>query len=228
MHVYLRSSLLRKSFVIFMFISLKFLVSKSSNCDLVIFNHIASLVLNLFCSESKTWLNDASPSQFTWIVLLYASCGAHEQGEISGLMEQWSEATCTIETNVYTNDPIFKYYLGDIQISNQYPFYRLKIMHAALFFLVFVEIVYNCLSFGIESYSHCYVELNIFSRNYAFWYNQNNFKDHQRRAPHLIIVSNEWKQHQWISIVVSNVCEQCAHNSIDRSVGRTVVLLAKI
>lgn len=126
LHVYLRSSLLRKSFVIFMFISLKFLVSKSSNCDLVIFNHIASLVLNLFCSESKTWLNDASPSQFTWIVLLYASCGAHEQGEISGLMEQWSEATCTIETSVYTNDPIFKYYLVDIQISNQYPFYRLK------------------------------------------------------------------------------------------------------
>lgn len=98
---------MRNSFVIFMFISLKLRVSKSSSDDLVIFNQIFSVPLNLFCSESKTWLKELSPSQVTWMVLLYDSCGAHEHGEISGRIEQWSEATCTIDTSVYTNDPIF-------------------------------------------------------------------------------------------------------------------------
>lgn len=103
---YLKSSKLRCNLVMFIFISLKFRVSKSSSCELVIFNQMLSLLLNLFCKESKTWLNDASPAHVTWMVLLNDSWGAHEHGEISGRMEQWSEATCTIETSVYTNDPI--------------------------------------------------------------------------------------------------------------------------
>lgn len=95
-----------------MFISLKLRVSKSSSEDLVIFSQMLSVLLNLFCSESKTWLKELSPSQVTWMVLLYDSCGAHEHGEISGRIEQWSEATCTIDTSVYTNDPIFSCRLG--------------------------------------------------------------------------------------------------------------------
>lgn len=90
-----------------MFISLKLRVSKSSSDDLVIFNQILSVLLNLFCNESNTWLKELSPSQVTWMVLLYDSCGAHEHGEISGRIEQWSDATCTIDTSVYTSDPIF-------------------------------------------------------------------------------------------------------------------------
>lgn len=102
----------------FMFISLKFRVSKSSSCELVIFSQILSLLLNLFCNESKTWLNEASPSHVTWMVLLKDSWGAHEHGEISGRIEQWSEATCTIETNVYTKDPILLHNFGYLSLSN--------------------------------------------------------------------------------------------------------------
>lgn len=91
----------------FMFISLKLRVSRSSSCDLVIFSQMLSVLLNLFCSESNTWLKEASPSHVTWMVLLYDSCGAQVHGEISGLMEQCREATCTIDTSVYTKDPIF-------------------------------------------------------------------------------------------------------------------------
>lgn len=91
----------------FMFMSLNVRVSKSFNCDFVIFNQIFSRFWNLFCNESNTWLNESSPSHVTWIVLFRISCGEQEHGDISGLIEQCNEATCTIDTTVYTRDAIF-------------------------------------------------------------------------------------------------------------------------
>lgn len=127
--------------MIFIFISLKFRVSKSSSCDLVIFNQMLSLLLNLFCSESNTWLKLASPSHVTCMVLLKASWGAHEQGEIVGRMEQWSDATWTIETNVYTNDPILLF----SQI-----FWKQKSISFS-FFLLFAD-WYSCCGYSLKFY----------------------------------------------------------------------------
>lgn len=104
---YLRSSKFKINCVIFMFMSLNVRVSKSFSCDFVIFNQIFSRFWNLFCNESNTWLNESSPSHVTWIVLFRISCGEQEHGDISGLMEQCNEATCTIDTTVYTRDAIF-------------------------------------------------------------------------------------------------------------------------
>lgn len=103
---HLKSSKFRISCVMFMFMSLNVRVSKSFNCDFVIFNQIFSWFWNLFCNESNTWLNESSPSHVTWIVLFRISCGEQEHGDISGLIEQCNEATCTIDTTVYTRDAI--------------------------------------------------------------------------------------------------------------------------
>lgn len=101
---YFKSSWFSSSLVIFTFISLNVFVSKSSSWDFVIVNQILSSLLNLFCNESNTWLNDASPSHVTWIVSL--NNGVHEQGDISGRIEQCNDATWTIETSVYISEPM--------------------------------------------------------------------------------------------------------------------------
>lgn len=108
---YLKSSKFKINCVMFMFMSLNVRVSKSFNCDFVIFNQIFSRFWNLFCNESNTWLNESSPSHVTWIVLFKISCGEQEHGDISGLIEQCNEATCTIDTTVYTRDAIFIFWI---------------------------------------------------------------------------------------------------------------------
>lgn len=89
------------------FMSLNARVSISFSCDFVMCSKMFSPFENLLCSESKTWLNDSRPSHVTLIVLFNILCGAHEHGDISGLIEQCRDATCTIETTVYTSDAIF-------------------------------------------------------------------------------------------------------------------------
>lgn len=130
---YLKSSWFSSSLVIFTFISLNVFVSKSSSWDFVIVNQILSSLLNLFCNESNTWLNDASPSHVTWIVSL--NNGVHEQGDISGRIEQCNDATWTIETSVYISDPM----LNGFQI-----FFSLNMIEIFYLFIFLVSVIILC------------------------------------------------------------------------------------